>query len=478
MKRTAGIVLVVFILAGVMGALAPTPAAQAEMIEASGNPLQMVLTETGGVTLNLSGITKYFKVWNINANTLTRVNIPYDNILSYDVDGNMLYFIVNAGSYTQVYQHDFSSGANKQLTTSFTNKREIQAAGGRLAWFDYGDSSLYIRDLSTGAETVIQVPASADVELSLTDSYLAYTAHDTAQSSVLLYSFATGKSTSLKAGPTIKSGVYMQGHRVVWVEGGGPINSGLGYYNLMWGNYVGKDPNATSGTLATDNKSRHTTNKVYCYDVLTGETKLLSNNDVNNLQPVVWENYAAWAQTYDGIPEIVLMDLNTGVISRITNNDYNDVMPAMDHGRLTYITIRGITGDLGLQYLTAAPPAPVVGDAIPVYINSVALVTDQPGYIKNNRTMIPMRAIFQALGAAVTWNESERSVTAVKGDTTIKLYIDQTTAYKNGQPVLLEAAPEIVAATARTMVPIRFVSEALGCTANWDEAARTVYISY
>ncbi len=67
-------------------------------------------------------------------------------------------------------------------------------------------------------------------------------------------------------------------------------------------------------------------------------------------------------------------------------------------------------------------------------------------------------------------------MTAVKGSTEIKLYIGSQTAYKNGQPVQLEVPAEIMASTGRTMVPLRFVSEALGCSVEWIGATRTITI--
>jgi len=98
-------------------------------------------------------------------------------------------------------------------------------------------------------------------------------------------------------------------------------------------------------------------------------------------------------------------------------------------------------------------------------------------YIKNDRTMVPMRRIFEMLGAEVNWNEAERSVTATKGSDTIKLYIGSTTAYKNGVPVALDAAPEILVEAGRTMIPLRFVSEALNCSVEWEAATQSVMIS-
>ncbi|OPY55859.1 MAG: hypothetical protein A4E55_02447 [Pelotomaculum sp. PtaU1.Bin035] len=66
------------------------------------------------------------------------------------------------------------------------------------------------------------------------------------------------------------------------------------------------------------------------------------------------------------------------------------------------------------------------------------------------------------------------SVKAAKGNTTIQLKIGDSTAYKNGRPVRLDPPAQIL--NGSTMVPVRFVSEALGAEVKWDEAAQTVRI--
>lgn len=90
-------------------------------------------------------------------------------------------------------------------------------------------------------------------------------------------------------------------------------------------------------------------------------------------------------------------------------------------------------------------------------------------YIKNERMMIPYRALFE-LGFGlpenqVIWNGDDNSVTVIKGDTTIKLKIGDKTAYINGKPYTLDTAPELK--LDRTFVPLRFVSEGLGYKVEW-----------
>ncbi|MCD8049146.1 MAG: hypothetical protein LUG52_06015 [Clostridia bacterium] len=114
-------------------------------------------------------------------------------------------------------------------------------------------------------------------------------------------------------------------------------------------------------------------------------------------------------------------------------------------------------------------------DAIFVTIDGTALTFDANPYITNGRTMVPMRAIFEALDCDVTWNNDEKSVTAVSDATTVKLAIGEATMYVNNTAVTLDQAAEIT--SDRTFVPVRAVSEALGCDVNWNNDTRTVEIT-
>jgi len=119
------------------------------------------------------------------------------------------------------------------------------------------------------------------------------------------------------------------------------------------------------------------------------------------------------------------------------------------------------------------PAAPSPG-GVTVLLNSRPLSFDQPPVIVNDRTMVPLRAIFQALGAQVNWDSATQTVTATRGDTVIILVIGSPTAFKDGETVTLSQPALLLGG--RTMVPLRFVSEALGAQVNWDSATQTVTI--
>lgn len=100
---------------------------------------------------------------------------------------------------------------------------------------------------------------------------------------------------------------------------------------------------------------------------------------------------------------------------------------------------------------------------------STALHLSSDPVVVNNRTYVPLRDLFQALGAKVDWEESTRTVTVNRGGNTIKLIIGQLKAESNGQSKLLEAAPFVKNNT--PFVPLRFAAEALGEEVSFDQAS-------
>ncbi|MBQ3110725.1 MAG: copper amine oxidase N-terminal domain-containing protein [Clostridia bacterium] len=85
-----------------------------------------------------------------------------------------------------------------------------------------------------------------------------------------------------------------------------------------------------------------------------------------------------------------------------------------------------------------------------------------------------MRAIFEALGAEVSWDNDTRTAIGKKGNVEVKITIGENVLYKNGEAITLDAPAEIT--NDRTMVPVRAISEAFGCTVNWDNDTKTVEI--
>jgi hypothetical protein len=111
---------------------------------------------------------------------------------------------------------------------------------------------------------------------------------------------------------------------------------------------------------------------------------------------------------------------------------------------------------------------------VKLYVNGDEPAAEVAPFIRDGNTLVPFRAISEALKANVTWNPDDRSVEVTRGDVTVKLVIDSDTAYVNGNPVKLEVPATIE--NGSTVVPVRFVSEALQATVKWEGDTQSVVI--
>ena len=100
---------------------------------------------------------------------------------------------------------------------------------------------------------------------------------------------------------------------------------------------------------------------------------------------------------------------------------------------------------------------------------------DQPPIIVDNRVLVPLRAIFEALGANVSWQGETKTVISTKGETTISMSIGNSQMYRNGEVIILDVVPMLI--NNRTLVPVRAVAECFDCKVDWNGNSRTVIIS-
>ncbi len=134
------------------------------------------------------------------------------------------------------------------------------------------------------------------------------------------------------------------------------------------------------------------------------------------------------------------------------------------------------------------PPTPPSGTfTIILQINNPQMIVNgvkkeiDPGrgtvpVIVKGRTLVPIRAIIEEMGGEISWDGTERKVTIKLKEIIIELWIDKTVAKVNGVVKTLDVPPQII--NGRTMLPLRFVVEELGCTVDWDGTTKTITITY
>ena len=115
-----------------------------------------------------------------------------------------------------------------------------------------------------------------------------------------------------------------------------------------------------------------------------------------------------------------------------------------------------------------------------LYLNGRRKNIDNEGtkpFINNGRTLLPVRAVFEAMGGNVEWNSKSKVVSLKLDGYTVFLKIDETMAWdSNGEYYDLDTSPII--SNGRTMLPIRFVVEAFGGNVEWDNDTQSVIINY
>lgn len=121
-----------------------------------------------------------------------------------------------------------------------------------------------------------------------------------------------------------------------------------------------------------------------------------------------------------------------------------------------------------------ADTSPATGADIKVYLDGELLNFDVPPRIENSRTLVPLRRIFEAMGATVEWNPSNQIVTATRQGVIVQLPIGSKSPTVNGIVWPLDVPAKIVGD--RTLAPLRFVGEAFGGKVSWNEAERTIHI--
>jgi hypothetical protein len=127
-----------------------------------------------------------------------------------------------------------------------------------------------------------------------------------------------------------------------------------------------------------------------------------------------------------------------------------------------------------LALLLLLPSFSYATSHIVVIVNGEVLQNEVEPVIKNGVTLVPLRGIFELLGASVEWNTKLKMVTAKKDGTTVQLTIGSSIGYRNKEKITLEVEPQIIKGT--TMVPLRFIGQAFGGKVQWLGETRSIFI--
>ncbi|GAB6181982.1 hypothetical protein JCM14036_33010 [Desulfotomaculum defluvii] len=109
-----------------------------------------------------------------------------------------------------------------------------------------------------------------------------------------------------------------------------------------------------------------------------------------------------------------------------------------------------------------------------VFVNGSAVKFDVPPMVQDNRTLVPFRALAEALKVEVTWDGPNQTIRAKDAVTYIMLQIGNRNANHNDSTITLDVPPQII--DGRTLIPLRFFSEAFNCQVSWNATDNAIYI--
>jgi hypothetical protein len=160
------------------------------------------------------------------------------------------------------------------------------------------------------------------------------------------------------------------------------------------------------------------------------------------------------------------------------STDETGAVNAYAGGITTKVNVKVATGVVTLVTVVAPTTSVIVlsiGSDI-VTVDNKATTVDAAPEIVDGRTFVPIRFIAETFGSTVTWLPETKGITITLGDTTIGLQIGNATAVINGNIIALEAAPYIK--NSRTMVPLRVITESFGGNVAWDPVNHIITITY
>ena len=214
-----------------------------------------------------------------------------------------------------------------------------------------------------------------------------------------------------------------------------------------------------------------------------GKDVLISYMEVDGkTNNIVFEKNDVGISTYpiNGNKWVNLIRCNTGEKQKkaITfDGIYKSIPVPADTSRLSssiWSTEHNVYVDVDKEKYYRIPIDPSCLNNTIVQLHDKILGFETPPVMENDRTLVPMRFLFEQLGADVQWEEATQTATATLANKAVAFSIDENDASVNSQTVTMDVPARLI--NDKTMVPLRFLSENLGYTVTWDEATNTAII--
>lgn len=158
------------------------------------------------------------------------------------------------------------------------------------------------------------------------------------------------------------------------------------------------------------------------------------------------------------------------------NATYYYVIEAIGGGFSQVVEIKTEPPVVDLTIPTEERVVQLQRDSKVAYVNHLRQVLDVAPQLIQDRMMVPLRILGEGLGAQIGWDDGEQRITYQLGNRTLYLWVGNPVASLNGQSLRMDVPPTVV--ESRTLIPLRFVTENLGATVEWNTETFTATITY
>jgi len=450
----------------------PFPAIYAQRAKEAGGALQIAWEPDDGLSPVVDGA--YLREW---AREAKASGIPIFLRFAGEMNGNWINWHGNPEAYISKFRmlHDvFAQEAPNVAmvwSPSDTPASDIDRYYPGDAYVDWVGVSLYIEPYENGDPSVPPMLATSQVER-LTRIYNTYAARRPivlSETGVPHYSHATSEDFTEWGKLNLQRLYEIMPYKY-------PRLKAITYFNVDQGQ--GK---ARNDYLLSDNSEIQN-----FYSRLISNPYLLSSVS-QGAQPADGNGYVpldadhqTFTKTTRLVPFIKIPDVYIGKVEYELNGRFlaaQSNLPygielqagAVPEGSVLKIRVYNKAGKL------VASRSYGISSQIAVDVDGTGQTFDQNPLTLSGSTMVPLRAIFETMGAEVSYDAATKTVTAQKGCTVGVLTIDQKTAYVNGTKVQLEVPAQLV--NGFTVAPARFAAEAFGGQVTWDGKLRTVNIT-
>lgn len=142
----------------------------------------------------------------------------------------------------------------------------------------------------------------------------------------------------------------------------------------------------------------------------------------------------------------------------------------------TRIESGNMQGWVNNQFLSTSEPGLLASPTLKVMLNGNPVSFEVPPHLENNRVLVPLRAVFDAIGATINWDQTTQTATVTRANLEIVMPINSTHATVNGQVWEMDVPARMV--QQRIMIPLGFVGKTLDGSAGWEPDTNTVYLAY